>query len=63
MVYVILMEKITNSLDNMKAAIDLKKSFDTIDHTILLQKLNHCEIVSQLVCRYFTHRKQYVQIK
>ena len=36
-----LMEKITNSLDNMKAVIsvfiDLKKAFDTIDHTILLQ--------------------------
>ena len=40
-----LMEKVTNSLDNMKAVIsvfiDLKKAFDTIDHTILLQKFNY----------------------
>ena len=46
--------------------IDLRKAFDTIDHTILLQKLNHCRIcviVNQWVCSYLTHRKQYVQIK
>ena len=45
MAIVNLMEKTTNSLDNMKAVIsvfiDPKKAFDTIDHTILLQKLNH----------------------
>ena len=39
------MEKITNSLDNMKAVIsvfiDLIKAFDIINHTILLHKLNH----------------------
>ena len=46
--------------------IDLKKAFDTIDHTILLQNLNHygiCGIVKQWVCSYLTHRKQYVQTK
>ena len=46
--------------------IDLKKAFYTIDHTILLQKLNHYRIrgiVNQWVCSYLTHRKQYVQIK
>ena len=68
--FVYLMEKITNSLDNKKAVIsvfiDLKKAFDTIDHTILLQKLNHYGIrgiINQWVCSYLTHRKQYVQIK
>ena len=70
MAIVNLMEKITNSLDNMKAVIsvfiDLKKAFDTIDHTILLQKLNHYGIrgiVNQWICSYLTYRKQYVQIK
>ena len=67
MAIVNLMEKIANSLDNKKAVIgvfiDLKKAFDTIDHTILLQKLNHYGIVNQWVCSYLTHRKQYDQIK
>ena len=70
MAIVNLMEKITNSFDNKKAVIsvfiDLKKAFDTIDYTILLQKLNHYGIrgiVNQWVCSYFTHRKQYFQIK
>ena len=70
MAIVDLIEKITNSLDNTKTVtsvfIDPKMAFDTIDHTILLQKLNHygiCGIVNQWVCSYFTHRKQYIQIK
>ena len=69
MAIVNLMEKITNSLDNMKAVIsvfiELKKAFDTIDHTNLLQKFNHYGIrgiTNQWVCSYLTHRKQYVQI-
>ena len=70
MAIVNLMEKITNSLDNKKTVIsvfiDLRKAFDTIDHTIPLQKLNNYGIrgiVNQWVCSYLTHRKQYVQIK
>ena len=70
MAIVDLIEEITNSLDHTKAVIsvfiDLKKAFDTIDHTILLQKLNHfgiCGIFSQWVSSYITHRKQCVQIK
>ena len=64
------MEKITNSLDKMKAVIsvciDLKKAFDIIDHIILLQKLNLYGIhgiAMQWVSSYLSHRKQYVQIK
>ena len=70
MAIVNLVEKIINSLDNMKIVIsvfiDLKKAFDTIDHTILLQMLNHYGIrgiVNQSVSSCLSHRKQYVQIK
>ena len=59
----------TNSFDHRKAVIsvfiDLRKAFDTIAHTILLQKFNHygiCGIVSQWVSSYLSHRKQYVQV-
>ena len=65
-----LMEKITNYRNNMKAVnsvfIDLRKSLDTIDHTILLQKKKQNGIhgiVNQWVCSYLAHRKQHVEIK
>ena len=70
MAIVDLMKKITNSLDNINAVISVfinpKKTFDTVDHTNLLQKLNHYgihRIVNQWVCSYLTHRKKYVQIE
>ena len=57
-------------MDNTKSVIsvflDLKKAFDTIDHTIQFPKLNHYGIrgiVSQWVSSYLSHRKQYEQIK
>ena len=59
-----LFEKIPNSFDSavtvISVFIDLKKAFDTIDHTILPQKLNHCGIrgiAKQWVSSYLTHRK------
>ena len=43
--------------------IDLKKAFDTVDHEILLQKMEHCGIrgVAQVLMRsYLKDRTQYV---
>ena len=44
-----LTDKIGEELDNGNFAcgifVDLKKTLDTIDHDILLQKLNHYEII------------------
>ena len=63
-----LIENITTSLDDHKHAVgvsmDIKKGFDTIDHNILLQKINHYGhrgIVSKWICSYLESRSQYVQ--
>ena len=41
-----LIEEITNCIDNKKYAvgvfIDLKKAYDTIDHNILINKMERC---------------------
>ena len=45
--------------------IDLKKAFDTVDHTILLHKLQHYGIrgiVNDWFCSYLTDRVQSTQI-
>ena len=67
MALVELLEKITNSIDDKKITvgvfIDLKKAFDTIDHKLLLKKMEFYGIrgiVLKWVKSYLANRKQYV---
>ena len=64
-----LIEEISVSLDNKKATvwvfIDLKKAFDTIDHTLLLKKHDHYGvrgIANEWLQSYLQCRKQFVQV-
>ena len=64
-----LIEEISSSLDNKKATIgvfiDLKKAFDTIDHTLLIRKLDHYGIhglSNNWVKSYLEGREQFVQV-
>ena len=64
-----LIETIKKSLDNDEMAcgvfIDLQKAFDTVNHEILLEKLNHFGIRSNennWFRSFLTNRKQYVSI-
>ena len=60
---------IISAMDNNEVPIgillDLSKAFDTIDHAILLSKLEHYGVDGiplQLVKNYLTNRKQYVKL-
>ena len=62
-------ENIRNSLDNKKYGcgifIDLKKAFDTVNHKILLKKLEHYGIQGKTLNwfeSYLFERKQYVSL-
>ena len=62
-----LVDKIGSSLDRSEHTIgiflDLSKAFDTIDHTILLRKLNRCGVRGRALDwfrSYLDNRQQYV---
>ena len=62
-------EKIRNALDNKQLAcgiyVDLQKAFDTVNHKILIAKLEHYGIrgtTNNWFSSYLTNRSQYVSI-
>ena len=65
-----LTEAIRNSLDNGEFAagifVDLQKAFDTVDHKILIQKLDGYGIrgtANKLLESYLENRKQFVEVR
>ena len=64
-----LVEEITTAIDDCKSTvgvfIDLKKAFDTVDHNILVKKLEYYGIrgiANKWACSYLGNRCQYVCI-
>ena len=64
-----LVDKIKNSIDNGEMTcgifVDLSKAFDTVNHSILLHKLDHYGFrgkANQLLESYLTNRKQFVEL-
>jgi hypothetical protein len=65
----LLLNKVTKALNNKKHSIiifcDLKKAFDTCNHSILLKKIHKLGIRDtelHWLKSYLTHRKQFVSI-
>ena len=64
-----MIDHISNNPDNGKVLFSiflaLSKAFDTLDHTILTQKLKHYGIkgcVLKLLKNYLCNRKRYVEL-
>ena len=64
-----LVNKIATSIDQNEITagvfLDLSKAFDTLDHQILFEKLEHygvCGLALQWIKSYFSNRTQFVQI-
>ena len=61
--YDIITNAINRKLHTLGIFLDLSKAFDTPDHSILLQKLNHCGIQgisNDCIKKYLKGRRQFV---